>query len=262
MNNKFIITIIIIFIFASCSQKQKQNYELLNLSNPLLEEWFANFKAANSNFSPKKFTKRFYSEEPYEYTDEWYEEQPYLVGWEIVSPSCKFYLDLDYYSGVDYAMERGIYFGGDVDDKVTLVDVRNKKAIDIIKTNSCNRALDAFWINDTIFVMFCQSRFMFDDSDEWIPYISVWNRENEIARYVYDGKIKNLYEDSYSPFYGRLKRLGIKYIAEIHYVETQETIYSITKKYGISQEELVEYNPELKNSILQIDQKLIIPIKL
>ena len=179
----------------------------------------------------------------------------------IISPKRNFYLDLDFYSGIDCAIETGIYIGGDVDTKATLVDVRNKKAIDIIETNCCNNALDAFWVNDSVFVMLCQELDV--SGKEWSPYISIWNRETEFVRYTYDGKINNFRDDKFFPFFKRLQRLGITkiygYNAVIHYVEPKETIYSIAKQYGILQEELIENNPELENSILQIGQNLIIP---
>ena len=101
-------------------------------------------------------------------------------------------------------------------------------------------------------------------NEEWFPYISIWNRENEIARYTYDGKINNFREDKFFPFFKRLQRLGKTkihgYTVVIHYVEAGETIYSIVKQYEISQEELIENNPELENSILQVGQKLIVPL--
>jgi len=43
-----------------------------------------------------------------------------------------------------------------------------------------------------------------------------------------------------------------------HIVEAGETIYGIAKQYGISQEELIENNPEIANTPLQIGQELII----
>lgn len=44
----------------------------------------------------------------------------------------------------------------------------------------------------------------------------------------------------------------------IHSVKAKETIYSICKQYNISAEELENLNPEIKTSVLEIDQKLII----
>ena len=43
-----------------------------------------------------------------------------------------------------------------------------------------------------------------------------------------------------------------------HIVEAGETIYGIAKLYDISQKELIENNPEIENSPLQIGQELII----
>ena len=47
-----------------------------------------------------------------------------------------------------------------------------------------------------------------------------------------------------------------------HIVEAGETIYRISRQYGISQEELIKNNPEIKNTPLQIGQELIIYQKL
>lgn len=262
---KYIFLSSIIFL-VSCGQKQKQSYELADLSNPLLEEWFANFKAADSTFSEEKFKGFFYSEEVEECPEEWfsydYVADSACCPWLIYSPNRKFYLDLDFYSSIDDAIGDDIYMGGDVDTKTTLVDVQNNKKIDIIRTNTYNSALDAFWVNDSVFVMLCQD---FDwDSNEYYPYISIWNRANIIGYYEYDGKINNFQNDKFSPFNKRLQRFGVTkiygYNVIIHYVEPKETLYSIAKQYGISQEELIENNPELKNSTLQAEQQLIIPL--
>ena len=43
-----------------------------------------------------------------------------------------------------------------------------------------------------------------------------------------------------------------------HIVEAGETIYGISKQYGILQEELIQNNPEIENSPLQVGQELII----
>ena len=212
VNLKIIIFITLFFcnnaIFVSCAQKQKREYKeykLANLPNSLLDEWFANFKMADGSFSAKKF-KPLWIEEA---NSNWYDIEPDTVCWLIFSPNSDFYLDLDFYSVIDYeTIKTGIYMGGDIDTKVVLVDVRNKKAIDIIETNTHNGANDAFWVNDSVFVMLCQS---FDMSkEEWSPYISVWNREKEIVRYIYEGKINNFRDDKYFPFYKRLQRLRIK----------------------------------------------------
>jgi len=204
---------IIIFSFAlflvSCNRKQ--SYELANLSHPLLDEWFANFKAADSSFSAEKFEQQFYSDNPNESTEEWYDldffYEPDSAQGDIISPNRDFYLNLDFYSGLDDALETGIYTGGEVDSKTTLVDVRNKKAIDIIPVNCCNDAMDAFWVNDSIFVMLCQE--LDASNDEWVPYISIWKRELLIGYYIYAGKINNFRDDKFFPFYKRLQRLGI-----------------------------------------------------
>ena len=44
----------------------------------------------------------------------------------------------------------------------------------------------------------------------------------------------------------------------IHFVEADETIYGIAKRYGILEDELIENNPEIGISPLQIGQELII----
>jgi hypothetical protein len=135
--------------------------------------------------------------------------EPDTAYWYIVSLNCDFYLDLDFYSGIDGAIERGeIYVGGDADAKAVLVDIRNKRAVDIISTNCCNDAMDAFWANDSVFVMLCQSLDMQDEV--WEPYISVWDRGKILASYLYDGEIKNFRKDEFFPFFKRLQRLGIQ----------------------------------------------------
>ena len=45
----------------------------------------------------------------------------------------------------------------------------------------------------------------------------------------------------------------------IHLVERKETIYSISKKYGVSMETICELNPELKTSNLKVGAKLKLP---
>jgi hypothetical protein len=211
MNHKFLNIvhfISLLFIFCTCSNNNSKEYSLDNLSNPLLDEWFANFKAADDSFSADRFKPLFYSAVPEIYPKKWYDYEPDTACWLIFSPNRNFYLDLDFYSGIDDAIERGVYAGGDVDAKTVLVNVRNKEAIDIIKTNCCNDAIDAFWVNDSVFVLLGQSFDM--SSEEWSPYISVWNREKEISVYIYDGKINNFRDDNFSPFFKRLQRLGIK----------------------------------------------------
>ncbi|MHC0445586.1 LysM peptidoglycan-binding domain-containing protein [Flavobacterium sp. 3-218] len=47
----------------------------------------------------------------------------------------------------------------------------------------------------------------------------------------------------------------------IHEVQPKETFYSITHKYGISEETLKEANPTLEKTGVQIGQKLVIPAK-
>ena len=182
---KIFLTTLLAIVLITCSQKQQ--YELSNISHPLLDEWFANFKAADSSFSAEKFKPLFCSKESDEYPKEWYNigfhYEPDSAYGNIISPKRNFYLDLDFYSGIDCAVETGIYIGGDVDTKATLVDVRNKKAIDIIETNCCNNAMDAFWVNDSVFVMLCQELDV--SGKEWSPYISIWNRETEFVRYTY-----------------------------------------------------------------------------
>ncbi|MGB6092675.1 MAG: LysM peptidoglycan-binding domain-containing protein [Moheibacter sp.] len=46
-----------------------------------------------------------------------------------------------------------------------------------------------------------------------------------------------------------------------HKVEAQETVYGISKQYGISQEDLINANPFLKDRMLQIGDELVIPDK-
>lgn len=44
----------------------------------------------------------------------------------------------------------------------------------------------------------------------------------------------------------------------VHIVKPKETVYSICKQYNISPETLENLNPQIKNAVLEIDQKLII----
>lgn len=46
-----------------------------------------------------------------------------------------------------------------------------------------------------------------------------------------------------------------------HKVEAQQTIYGISKQYGVSQEDLINANPFLKERSLQIGDELVIPTK-
>lgn len=46
-----------------------------------------------------------------------------------------------------------------------------------------------------------------------------------------------------------------------HKVEAQETVYGISRQYGISQEELINANPFLRDRMLQIGDELLIPDK-
>ncbi|MDR0542854.1 MAG: hypothetical protein LBH19_11690 [Dysgonamonadaceae bacterium] len=86
--------------------------------------------------------------------------------------------------------------------------MRNKRAIDIIPTNSSNSGEDAFWVNDSVFVMLGRD---YDyPNEEAYPYIAKWNRQKPIGGYFYDGKIKNVFDGNFSPFFKRLQRLGIK----------------------------------------------------
>ena len=266
MKIKYLFVFLFVVFVVSCTQKQEKSYELSNLSNPILDEWFANFKAADSTFAAEKFKEVFYSQEQEEYPEEWgsydFVADSTCCPELIYSPNRSFYLDLDFYSCIGNDLENDIYMGGDVDTKTTLIDVRNKKGVDIISTNCCNTALDAFWVNDSVFVMLCQD---FDwDSEEYYPYISIWNKGNIIGYYTYDGIINNFQDDKFSPFFKRLQRIGVKkihdYNVTIHYVKPKETMYSIAKKYNISQEELIENNPKLKNTTLQAGQQLIIPL--
>jgi hypothetical protein len=67
-------------MFCSCSNNKENEYSLTDLSNPLLDEWFANFKAADSSFLAGKFEPLFYSDEFGAPTD-WYDFQP-MKRWE------------------------------------------------------------------------------------------------------------------------------------------------------------------------------------
>jgi hypothetical protein len=137
-------------MFVSCSNKKTMTYELDGLSNPLLKEWFDCFKAADNSFAAEKFTAVYLSEKPEklkEFSKDWYDWGPGFADWFIFSPDSSYYLDLDFYTCLDCISKDGIWVGGDPDKKVILVDVRNKKAIDIIPTNSNNGADDAFWVN-------------------------------------------------------------------------------------------------------------------
>lgn len=46
-----------------------------------------------------------------------------------------------------------------------------------------------------------------------------------------------------------------------HKVEAQETVYGISRQYGISQDDLINANPFLRNRTLQIGDELVIPEK-
>jgi hypothetical protein len=214
MTQKSVVIFLLTIIFVSC--ETKRTYELSGISDPLLDEWFANFKAADSAFSAEKFVPIFHPDAAAE--QEWYaaENQTYssetepanTIDWNIYSPDRRFYLDLDFYSAVEGLKAGDIWYGGDIDTKTVLVDVRNNKAIDIIETNCCDGADDAFWVNDSVFVLLCRE---YDfRNEEWRPYISIWNKEKVTARYPYDGKINNFHDDKFSPFLKRLQRLGIK----------------------------------------------------
>lgn len=48
---------------------------------------------------------------------------------------------------------------------------------------------------------------------------------------------------------------------DTHLVAAKETIYSISKKYGITMETLCELNPELKTGTLKVGKKLKLPLK-
>jgi hypothetical protein len=170
------------------------------------------FAAVNKSFLPENFVPVYLSEivkKAEEFSKNWYDFEPSFEKWHIFSPNSSFYLDLDYYSCLDCLNDKGVWIGGYPDKKLTLVVVRGKKAIDIIPTNSANGADDAFWVNDSMFVMLC-SDYDFQ-KEEAEPYISKWNKEKPITCYSYDGKINNLYDERFSPFFKRLKRLGIKY---------------------------------------------------
>jgi len=202
-----------VIIFVSCQKKQQ--YELHNVSHPLLNEWYANFKAADSSFSAEKFKPVFYSHGTQRtgyapsLPNDWYDDEPCDLCWLIFSPDSSFFLNLDFYSGLPCEEETNLlWHGGDDAVNVILTDVRNKKSIQLIKTNNYNGADDAFWVNDSIFVMLCQD---YDFNKEvWFPYISIWNKEIIIAKYLYDGTINNYRDEQFSPFYNRLRRLGIK----------------------------------------------------
>ena len=267
MNRKFpniaICLVSVLFVFCSCSSKE---YKLSDISTPLLDAWHANFAAADSSFSADNFYSLICSDEISTDPVEWYDYEPGDADWLIFSPNREYYLDLDYYSCLELSEEYGMYIGGDIDTKAVLVDVRKKKATDIIRTNCCNDAMDAFWVNNSVFVILGQSIELSIDgeNEEWEPYISIWNKGNAITYCPYNGKINNFRDDRFFPFNKRLERIGITkihgYNATIHYVYPKETIYSIAKQYNISQEELIECNPELKDSVLKAGVELIIPL--
>jgi hypothetical protein len=217
MQTKTIVIFLFMIIVVSCTTKQK--YELSDISAPLLDEWFADFKAADSSFSAEKFTPTYFSEKTEktektkEFSKDWYDCEPYFEKWFIFSPDSSFYLDLDFYTCLDCVSEDGVWTGGEPDEKVILVDVRNKKAIDIIPANSSDGAIDAFWVNDSVFVMLGSD---YDyQNEEAYPYIAKWNREKIIVVYLYDGTINNLFDENFSPFFKRLQRLGIKIAGEL-----------------------------------------------
>ncbi|MDR1167799.1 MAG: hypothetical protein LBK53_02770 [Heliobacteriaceae bacterium] len=198
----------VVFAFASCTYKPK--YQLEGLTNPLLDEWFDCFKAADSSFSAENFEATYFSEEDMaDRSKDWYDSEPAYAKEYIFSPDRNYYIYMDFYTCLDCLNRDGVWVGGDPDFKVSLTDVRNKKEIDIIPTNSSNGALDAFWVNDSVFVMLGSD---YDyRNEESYPYILKWNRAKPMVYYSYDGKINNFRDERFSPFFKRLKRLGIKY---------------------------------------------------
>jgi len=54
---------------------------------------------------------------------------------------------------------------------------------------------------------------------------------------------------------------SLSFADTVHQVQKGETYYSISKKYGISVDELLQANNLTKDSVLKVDQKLKIPVK-
>jgi len=206
-------TKLIIFFFipilVSCSQKQ--GYELADLSNPLLDEWFAGFQSADSSFSIEKFKTLLSDETENRITkleNKWFDYQSDNSVLYVYSSDHHFYIDLDYYT----IIEDGVYTGSDIDTKVFLVDVRQGKALEIVNTGSSAWVEDAFWVNDTVFVLLENSEYWDEVKNTWgkgcVPSISIWNTKGEILKvYRYEGNV-NYPEISF--FEKRLIRHGIK----------------------------------------------------
>jgi hypothetical protein len=204
-------------LLASCHQTPR--YELDGLANPLLDAWFGCFKAADSAFSAAKFVPTYFSEESKkweEFSTDWYRCEPSCAAWYIFSPDSSFYLDLDFHARLADLSEDGVWLGGEPDKKVALVDVRRKKAIDIIPTNNSHGADDAFGVSDSAFVLLGRDYEYRRGDEEPYPYmyISKWCKEKPMVAYAYNGKIRNLADERFSPFFRRLQRLGVKYRAQ------------------------------------------------
>ena len=243
---------IIMVMFFSCTRKR--TYELTDISHPVLDEWIAYYQSVNSDLSLDKF-KKISGFIKYENSLFWY--SPYVYKTNIYSPNRHYYIDLDVYANI----EDDIYFENELDGAY-LIDVGNRRAAHIMGSDYSSFSIDdAFWINDSDFVIL--SYYIdFDDDYEYLGLnleITIEDvKGNGLAYYVYNDVIEP--DELY--IIRRLRRQGIKYWDYndlIHDVEVGETVYGISRQYGISQEELKYRNPELEHSVLQAGRKLVIP---
>jgi hypothetical protein len=206
------ITIIIIavtLIFVSCVKKE--SYELSDLSHHILDEWVAYYQSANNDFSLKRF-KVLSSKDAFvrgNFHWENYDLSDNYVPAAIYSPDSNFYIDLDFYNEI----EDGVYTGSDVNSRADLIDVRNKKSSVIFNCGSSCWQDDAYWVNDSVFVLLNVSEHIDPKKNIWtndnyILYIEVRNIKGEILKkYRYDHEV-NPPEDIY--LRKRFEKHGIK----------------------------------------------------
>jgi hypothetical protein len=200
--------ILCIFALFCCSNNKTtviENNNLDTISHSVLEDWLEYYKIGDSTFNLANF-EVIYSDLNIS-LDDMNAYKPDNFDLFIYSPDSNFYIDLDYYN----IIEDGEYQGSDIDSKVVLYDKRKQKESDIIVTGSSEWFDDAFWLNDSMFVLLENAIYWDENQIEGnylLPYISIWNTEEKtLAKYKYNGKIKRpkgLY------LYKRLQRSGIK----------------------------------------------------
>lgn len=188
------------------------DFDIHLLSNPTFTKWLAHYQSSNQDFSVNKFEPRdrnkYFSGITSESGGVEGENTNNNTSLYVYSPNRNYYID---FNGYDIIQD-SVYTGSEVDTKVELMNVKEKKMKQVAFYGPGVGIDDAFWHNDSTYVLLGCS-IDYDNtpdalSDCWKPFISVHNIEGRLLAFYLYTKCVNFPEVSY--FIQRLTSKGIK----------------------------------------------------